>query len=139
MDWAERHGHDPLPATAQSVALYLVDRAEVGSSLATVRAAASVIAAGHRAQGFPSPTRSEGVRVTLRGLTRRIGRPQHQAEALTLVVLEAIRSTATLPRRGCGGALEGPAAAKDRGLVDAALCGLISDGGLRRSEVVALT
>ena len=76
---------------------------------------------------------------TLHGLVRSIGRPQHQTEALTLVKLEAIRSTATLPRRGCGGALEGPATAKERGLVDIALCGLLPDGGLRRSEIMALT
>lgn len=50
-------------AIAQSVTLYLVDRAERRSSLGTVRATASATAAGHKAQGLPTPTRSEGIRV----------------------------------------------------------------------------
>ena len=77
--------------------------------------------------------------VLLRGLARSIGRPQRQVEGLTLEALEAIRSTALLPRRGRGGVLETTTEARQRGRVDVALCGLLSDGGLRRSEVTALT
>ena len=34
--WAESHGHRPLPATPQSVAIYLSFRADEGNSLATL-------------------------------------------------------------------------------------------------------
>ena len=53
--------------------------------------------------------------------------------------LAAIYETACFPRVGRGGVLEGADTALRRGLVDIALCWVLSDDGLRRSEAAALT
>ena len=63
----------------------------------------------------------------------------NQADALTSEALARIRETARLPRRGCGGRMETPAAALARAAVDLAIIGVMADGGLRRSEAAALT
>ena len=136
--WSDRKGLCPLPASPQTVARHLVELADDGCSLSTVRVTAAAIACAHRLREEKSPTRAELVRETLRGLARNIGRPQRQAQALTLDALETIRSTALAPRTARGNVPETPAQARRRGLVDVALCGLLSDGGLRRSEAAAL-
>ena len=137
--WVARHGETPLPARPETVAAYLADRADRGASMSTVRADAAAIAAAHRAAGHESPTTSEGVRATLRGLARqRAGRTQQQAQALTDQALTAIRATARRPRRGRGGALETAEGASARGRVDIALTQVAADAGLRRSELAAL-
>ena len=137
--WALERGQSALPALPATVAAYLADRADRGASISTVRADAAGIAAAHRAAGHDTPTASEGVRATLRGLARqRAGRRRRQAQALTDGALAAIRATACLPRRGRGGALEIPANAEERGKVDIGLCALASDAGLRRAELAEL-
>ena len=136
--WTADKGLSPLPASPQTVARHLVELANSGSSLSTIRVTAAAVACAHRLREKKSPTRTELVRETLRGLARTIGRPQRQAQALTLEALEAIRSTALTPRTARGNVPETAAQARKRGLVDVALCGLLSDGGLRRSEAAAL-
>ena len=59
--------------------------------------------------------------------------------ALTVGALAAIYETACFPRVGRGGVLEGVETALRRGLMDIALCWVMSDAGLRRSEAAALT
>ena len=137
--WTARKGLSTLPASPQTVVRYLMELASTGSSLSTIRVTAAAIACAHRLQREKSPTGTELVRTTLRGLARNIGRPQRQAQALTLEALEAIRGTALLPKTARGNVPETTAQAKKRGLVDVALCGLLSDGGLRRSEAATLT
>ena len=61
-----------------------------------------------------------------------------QVDALTAPALARIRETARLPRRGRGGNMESTAMAQARGAVDLAIVGVMSDGGLRRSEAAAL-
>ena len=137
--WALARGQSALPARPETVAAYLADRADQGASISTVRADAAGIAAAHRAAGHDTPTASEGVRATLRGLARqRAGRRRRQAQALTDDALAAIRATARQPRRGRGGALEIPANAEERGKTDIGLCALASDAGLRRAELAEL-
>ena len=132
-------GQSALPALPATVAAYLADRADQGASISTVRADAAGIAAAHRAAGHDTPTATEGVRATLRGLARqRAGHKRRQAGALTDSALAAIRATACQPRRGRGGALEIPANAEERGKVDIGLCALASDAGLRRAELAEL-
>ena len=69
---------------------------------------------------------------TISGLAR-------QAYALTAEALAVVTATACQPRVGRGGKLELPKQARRRGLVDIALCRVLSDAGLRRSEAAALT
>ena len=49
------------------------------------------------------PCASPAVQRTLRSATRKAGKSQKQAEALTTEALAAIQSTACIPRRGRGG------------------------------------
>ncbi|MDE0206687.1 MAG: tyrosine-type recombinase/integrase [Candidatus Tectomicrobia bacterium] len=137
--WAEERGASALPAGPDTVAAYLAHRAAAGAKLATVRLAKAAIAAAHREAGADNPCASALVTRTVKGLARAAGNAaQKQAAALTGEALAAIRATATAPRRGRGGRLETADGATRRGLVDIALCVVMADGGLRRSEAAAL-
>ena len=61
-----------------------------------------------------------------------------QAKPITETELAAIRASAMTPRIGRGGRPESPITARNRGIVDIALCHTMSDAGLRRSEASAL-
>ena len=137
--WAEALGVDALPAAPVHVAAYVADRAEEGCRPATLRIALAAIAFAHRCAGLDSPTAEEGVRATMRGLSRSQGRAQQQAPGLTRDCLAAIRAVACLPRSGRGGRRESPEYARKRGLVDTALAAVMRDGLLRRGEAAALT
>ena len=128
-----------MPATPLAVADYLLDRADSGASIATVKMARSALAAIHKDAGHPDPTDNEGVRRVLAGLTRTISCPQQQAAALTREVQVAIQATASFPRMLPGGQLETPATARRRALVDIALITVMRDGLLRRSEAAAVS
>ena len=140
--WADEKGTNPLPASPATVAAYLAHRAGAGASLATVRLAKAAIAAAHKETGVDSPCGSPLVERVVKGLARAAAAAgnaaQKQAAALTAEALAAIRATATARRTGRGGHLESAGTARRRGLMDIALCAVMSDGGLRRSEAAAL-
>ena len=138
-DWAQAHGVQVLPAAPHDVARYLTALAQRGAAVATIRAYASAIATRHRDADLDNPCAHQGVRLAIKGLSRAHAQPQRQATPLDADALEAIRETACVPRPGRGGVLETEATALARGLVDVALCTLMSDAGLRRSEAAALT
>ncbi|MDE0476372.1 MAG: tyrosine-type recombinase/integrase, partial [Gammaproteobacteria bacterium] len=138
--WAMRKGIPAFPADPAQVAAYLAERiAKHGHKPATLRVAAAAIAFVHRIAGWDNPCARPQVKRTLRGATRKEGRAQKQAEALTAEALEIIRETACRPRLGRGGKLESPQAAERRGTFDIALISLMRDGMLRVSEAAALT
>ena len=137
--WAQARGHEALPAEPMAVADYLLDRAEAGASIATLKLARSALAAIHKDAGHPDPTENEGVRRVLAGLTRTISRPQQQAAALTREVQVAIQATASFPRMLPSGQVETQDKARRRALVDIALVAVMRDALLRRSEAAALT
>ena len=78
------------------------------------------------------------MRASLKGWGRRLSKPQRQSGALTADVLAVIRLTAVQPRRR-GRGFETAEQAEERGGFDVALVAVLSDAGLRRSEVAALT
>ena len=138
--WALGKGTQPLPAEAAQVAAYLAERIEqLGHKPATLRVAAAAIAFAHRSAGLRDPCASPEVKRTLKGATRKAGRSQKQADALTAEAFALIQSTAHCPRRGRGGRLESPQTAVTRGSVDIALISLMRDALLRASEAAALT
>lgn len=138
--WASGKGIRALPASPSQVAAYLAERVEDhGHRPATLRVSASAIAFVHKSAGLEDPCASLEVKRTLRSATRKAGRSQKQADALTAEVLDAIRSTACKPRRGRGGRLEGQESARCRGNLDIALISLMRDAMLRVSEAAALT
>ena len=138
--WASAKGIGTLPADPAQVASYLADRIEEhGHRPATLRVAASAIAFAHKAAGLDDPCSSLKVKRMLKCATRMAGRHQKQAEGLTAEALEAIESTARLPRIGRGGRFESQETACCRGNLDIALISLMRDGMLRISEAAVLT
>ena len=77
--------------------------------------------------------------MTLKSATRKMGRSQKQAEALTAEVLAVIEASVHEPRLGRGGRLESTSTARRRGSIDMALICLMRDALLRVSEAAALT
>lgn len=140
VEWALGRGVSALPADPVHVAAYLAERIERKDHRpATLRTAAAAIAFRHRAAGLNDPCAAEEVRRALNGATRKAGRMQKQAAALTDAALAAIRATAYEPRLGRGGRRESRATAQRRGHVDVTLISLMRDALLRVSEAVALT
>ncbi len=89
--------------------------------------------------GRPDPCATAEVRRALHGATRKAGKQQKQAPALTDAALARIQATAAIPRRGRGGWRESRTTAPHRGRVDVALICLMRDALLRVSEAAALT
>ena len=137
--WAGERGQPDLPGDPAAVATFLLDRADAGASIATVRLARAAIGAFHRDGGHPDPTDNVGVRRVMAGLSRTFARPQRQAAALTRDVQVAIQATAHFPRLLPSGLLEEPDKARARAVVDIAIVAVMRDGLLRRSEAAALT
>ena len=139
-EWTGNRGVSALPADRAYVAAYLAERFErEGHKPATLRTAAAAIACIHRAAGLVDPCAEAEVRRVLSGATRKAGKKQKQAAALTADALVRIRATAHAPRPGRGGRPENPAAAGRRGNMDVALISLMRDALLRVSEAAGLT
>lgn len=139
-EWARDRGVSALPAEPAHVAAYLAERIErEGHRPATLRTAASAIAFIHKAAELADPCAALAVRRALGGATRKVGRKQKQATALTAEALALIRATADKPRQRRGGRPESWETARQRGSVDVAMISLMRDAMLRVSEAAALT
>lgn len=121
--YCARHGLAPLPATPQTVVLYVTDLAE-RAKLATVKRHVVTIAQTHKERGFENPVTHEIVRRVVLGISRTLGGAQRKKSAVTLDDLRAM----LLEIRG-----DGLKAKRDRALL------LLGFGAaLRRSELAAL-
>ena len=141
LEWTLLTGRRAMPATPQAVALYLGHLAAEGKSMATINLARAAISHAHAAQGLTkgeNPARHPVVAEMVKGWRNQAPAPA-QVDALTAPALARIRETARLPKRGRGGRRESAETAQARGAVDLAIIGVMSDGGLRRSEAAALT
>ncbi|MEU4803867.1 site-specific integrase [Actinosynnema sp. NPDC023587] len=134
--WCDREGRQALPADPVDVAVYLAVAARGvkpdGSpafSPSTLERKAAAIAAVHAAGGLPSPTRSDVVRLTLRGIRRTRREQPRRKRPVLLDTLEAL-----LAERPAPGWPTGPARRRDALLL---LVGFA--GALRRSELAALS
>jgi site-specific recombinase XerD len=121
--WCQARGLTCLPATAETVSLYIADVAE-SVKPATLQRRLAAIAVAHKAAGYESPTSHEVVRSVLAGTRRRLGVAQTQKQALG--VDDVRRMVAALGDKR-------PIDVRDRALL---LVGFA--GALRRSELVAL-
>lgn len=136
--WCGAENYEALPCKPETVAAYLTHRAEAGMSRSTLSIDRAAIRYHHEAEGY-DPTGSAGVKRVMKGLRRRAaGTPQKQATGIRANDLGAIRATACLRRSGPTGRTESKESAEKRGLVDVALCSVMRDAMLRRSEAVAL-
>ena len=140
--WCHEMGLQEMPARATDIVRYLTHLELQGRSIATVRLARSALVHAFRLRGMPdheNPGRAGVVSETLKGMSTRF-KPQRQAAALVPQALNAIRSTALIPKeRSNGGQPETKERAMLRGRVDIAMCLLLRDAGLRRSEAAAVT
>ena len=140
--WCQEMGLQAMPARASDIVRYLNHLEIQGRSIATIRLARSALVHAFRLWGIrdhDNPGRDGVVSETLKGMSTR-SKPQKQAAALLPESLNAIRTTAMLPReRSNGGRPEAKERAILRGRMDIALCLLLRDAGLRRSEAAAIT
>ena len=140
--WATDRGVPVAPTDPDSVAAHLSELAETARP-STLRVRRAAIRAAHEAAGLDDPTANERVRSTLAGLARQAAASgtgdSRQAPGLTATALAAVRATARRRRIGRSGRRESESAAARRGLVDIALCSVMRDALLRRSEAAALT
>ena len=140
--WATGRGLTAAPADPDAVAAHLAELAETARP-STLRVRSCAIKAAHKTAGLADPTADRKVRGTLAGLVRQaVARGlggSRQAPGLTATALAAIRATAGQRRSGRSGRRESAAKAAKRGLIDIALCSVMRDALLRRSEAAALT
>jgi site-specific recombinase XerD len=122
--WCGRFGLDPLPASPETVALYLTACDQAGAAVATLRRRTVAISKAHQAVGHPSPTRHELVRRTLSGIARQRGTRQRRVAPVRLEGLKAMLDAS--PE-------EDLLAIRDRAIL---LLGFA--GGFRRSELAGL-
>ena len=141
-DWARREGVRSIPAEPVTVAAYLVRRNALGLSLSSLEMDRKAISFFHRSAGFPTPTASDGVKMTLAGMRNRAaasGRAEpRQARGLREAGLKAIIDTACRPRVYASGRREPHEAARVRGAVDIAVAAVMRDALLRRREAADL-
>ena len=121
--WCQSRGLDALPAAAESVAVYLAERADQGAKPASLDLYLAAVSEAHRAAGHPSPRDAAPVRAVRSGIRRTHGTAQQQKAPATVDTLR--RMIASLP----AGVL---------GARDAALLLLGFSAALRRSELVGL-
>jgi site-specific recombinase XerD len=120
--WCAAHGIPSLPADRETVALYVSALAQV-AKVSTVQRRLTAIAKAHRVAGYESPTRSEAVHLTMRGIRRTHGVAPTQKVPAVLADLRAMLAT-------CPDNLIGT---RDRAIL---LLGFA--GAFRRSELVSL-
>ncbi|RJQ74425.1 integrase [Pseudonocardiaceae bacterium YIM PH 21723] len=131
LGWCQQEGRQALPADPLDVAVYLAAAADAvrddgrpAFSPATLDRKAAAIAAVHAANGLPSPTRSDVVRLTMRGVRRtRRAQPQRKRPVLLHTLSELLEQVPA-----------GIAGVRDRMLL---LIGFA--GALRRSELAGLS
>lgn len=127
-EWAGERGLETLPAAPAHVAAFLAARELAGLGLAALRQDAAAIAAAHRLAGQDNPCESPVVTLALRGMARaHAWREARQASPLTAEAVLAIRAH-----------LRGAPRRSSRAARDMAMCSVMSDAGLRRSEAAAL-
>jgi len=123
-DWCKAHQVDSMPATPETVALYLTDRAATLKTSSLARRLTTINRA-HQAAGQPSPATMQNAIVSevWKGIKRKKGTAQHGKKPFLTPDLQRI--IATLPQ-------------DLRGLRDRALLLAGFAGGFRRSELAAL-
>lgn len=114
---------ESLPATPDTVAMYLTNMADREIAVSTIVRRCTSITAIHRASGSDSPCKDDRVHRVLSGIRRECGAPQQKARPIHWETLAAMLSQ-------CDSLIFG--------IRDAALLSLGWCSALRRSELVAL-
>src|SRR5271167_384536 len=121
--WCEVKGVSPLPASPETVAAFLAAETGNGTKPSTLGRRVAAIRYAHKLAHLDTPTDSEAVKATLRGIRRTVGAAKvRKAPA----VATKVRAMVALAPEGL------------KGLRDRALLLLGFAGAFRRSELVAL-
>jgi site-specific recombinase XerD len=121
--WCDGKGAASLPAQADTVAAFLAVEVSNGIKSSTLGRRIAAIRYAHKLAGLPTPTVSEAVKATLRGIRRTIGVARTRK---TPAIAAKLRAMVLL------------APANLTGLRDRALLLMGFAGAFRRSELVAL-
>jgi site-specific recombinase XerD len=123
VNWCSKLGVQYLPASVDTVKMYLTALAEMDYKVSTITRRVSAISQAHQAAGFDSPTHALPIRALMAGIRRTKGTAQTgKAPTMTEDIREMVE---TLPENLLG----------ER---DAALLLLGFAGAFRRSELVSL-
>lgn len=121
--WCEGKATGALPALPETVAAYVAHAAGQGAKASTLSRRLAAIRYAHKLAGLPTPTDSEAVKATARGIRRTIGAAKVKKAPAVVARIKAMAET-------CPNTLTGK---RDRALL------LLGFGGaFRRSELVAL-
>jgi site-specific recombinase XerD len=125
--WCASLGREPLAGDPDTIAMYLVRRADDGCAVSTLRVGLAAIRTAHLLAGVPLDLRHAALAMVLEGITRSTGvRPRRQATPAVPDLLRRLLATRPIA--------ENPLGARDRAML------LLGFGAaLRRSELVALT
>jgi site-specific recombinase XerD len=123
--WCAAHGRCSLPATEDTVSLYLTDMLFSRKMVTTVSRHASAIAHQHKAHGFPSPV-SRQTRLLMANAKRLLVEPRRQMRALTANDLRIMVRKL--------GQQQSPISFRDRSIITLGFA-----SALRRSNIAALT
>lgn len=122
--WCEQHGRSALPASPETVVLYVTHLAEGGRVPATISQCLAAISQCHIRAREPSPREAPEVREVWRGIRRRKGIAPTQKLPFTT---ENVRAALRLQPRTLAGAR------------DAAVLLIGFSSAMRRSEIATLT
>jgi site-specific recombinase XerD len=122
--WCQDRGFTPFPALPQTVSVFLSWGASQGAAVSTLERRAAALRYGHQIAGYESPTQSELVKATLKGIRRTLGVAPVQKVAVTVDRLQDILKHVPDTLQG----------KRDKAIL---LLGFA--GAFRRSELVALT
>jgi integrase len=121
--WAGASALPALPASAETVALYLAHLYAGGRKSTTIEQALVAISQKHADADLPSPRTDRQVRRVLQGIQRQVGREPTPKAPLLPEHIERITASSSSGARGL----------RDRALLTVGFA-----SGLRRSELVAL-
>lgn len=127
-NYCENRAYTWLPASPETVAVYIAELASWGMKTSTLQRRLVAISQIHKRAGLYSPTQDERVKETFKGIKRTMGSMQEGATPILLGTLKMILQPLDRENRQ-----KSPAATRDRAIL---LLGLA--GGFRRSEISAL-
>lgn len=126
-DWCRDSGLTALPASEETIALYIAALSRVPASVPTLKQTLAAIRLLHESAGYPSPCQGSLIQKAVRGYKHTLGRPPQRPEAATAdVVRLLIDAVQKIP------------ASPEKRIRDAALLALGFAGAFRRSELTAL-
>lgn len=83
-DYCEANDLQPIPADPQTVISFIKDEADKGRAFATIKRRLATISQMHKAAEQANPADSELVKLTIKGLAKKLGTDQVQAPGISL-------------------------------------------------------